>query len=144
VTNPYEQYIESSVLTATPLELVTMLYRFATDSVAQARRCLAEGDIAGRARPVTQAFDAITELVLSLDHENGGSISRNLIDLYAYMQQQLLLGHCNQCDDNFAEVERLLSTLTECWEQIARSAEPESIPLPVVNSTAPVTAGYGL
>jgi flagellar protein FliS len=111
--------MESSVLTATPLELVSMLYRCAIDSVAQARHCLATGDVAGRAKPVTRAFDAITELMLSLDHERGGEVSRNLADLYAYVQHKLLLGHCNQSDEDFAEVGRLLSTLKESWDQIA-------------------------
>ena len=130
MTNPYEQYLENTVLTATPLELVRMLYDCAIEAVGQARSCLAEGDIAGRARPVTRAFDAITELVLSLDHEKGGAISKNLADLYTYMQQRLLLGHCTQADEHYAEVERLLTSMAECWSQIA-SATPPPAPMPV-------------
>lgn len=127
MTNPYEQYMENSVLTATPLELVTMLYRCALDSIAEARQCLRAGDIAGRSKRVTRAFDAVTELLLSLDHEKGGEVSRNLADLYAYIQQQILLGHVNQAEENFAEAERLLSTLLESWTAIAR-AEREAAP----------------
>jgi flagellar protein FliS len=139
VTNPYEQYLENTVLTATPLELVRMLYDCAIEAVRQARNCLAEGDIAGRARPVTWAFDAIAELMLSLDHEKGGAISKNLADLYSYMQQRLLLGHCTQADEHFAEVERLLTSMAECWTQIAASAPPApqiAIEAPQANSYA--------
>ncbi|MEJ7606016.1 MAG: flagellar protein FliS [Bryobacteraceae bacterium] len=52
VNNPYEQYLEQSVLNASPLELVRMLYRFSLDSIAEARECLSRGDVEGRARPV--------------------------------------------------------------------------------------------
>jgi flagellar protein FliS len=131
--------MENSVLTATPLELVSMLYRCALDSVAQCRSCLRTGDIAGRSKPVTRAFDAVTELMLSLDHEQGGEVSRNLADLYAYVQQQILLGHCNQCDENFAEVERLLSTLLDSWVQISQVEAPVHVP---VQEPGNVAASY--
>jgi flagellar protein FliS len=122
LTNPYEHYIENSVLTATPLELVTMLYRCALEGIAEARRCLASGDIAGRVRPVNKAFDAVTELSLSLDHENGGDISRNLSELYGYISHQIVLGHSNQSDERFAEASSLLMTLLESWQQIGVAA----------------------
>ncbi|MBC7924951.1 MAG: flagellar export chaperone FliS [Bryobacteraceae bacterium] len=117
--NPYDQYLENSVLTASPLELVTMLYRCALHGISDARRCLAAGDIEGRVRPVNRAFDAVTELSLSLDHANGGELSRSLNDLYAYITRQIVLGHTNQIDEPFAEAEKLLATMMESWQKIA-------------------------
>ena len=125
--NPHDQYVESSILTATPLQLVTMLYRCAIDAVAEARRCLASGDIGGRAAPVTKAFDAVTELLLSLDCERGGEMGRHLADLYSYIQHRLLLAHCEQSDDKFAEVGKLLTTMLESWEKIAQECAGNEI-----------------
>jgi flagellar protein FliS len=116
-----------------------MLYDCAIEAVGQARTCLASGDIEGRAKPVTRAFDSITELMLSLDHEKGGAISKNLADLYSYMQQRLLLGHCTQADEHFAEVERLLTSMAECWTQIASAATP---PPPLMPVETPQSSGY--
>jgi flagellar protein FliS len=124
--NPYQSYVESSVVTATPLELVTLLYRCALEGIADARRCLAEGDIAGRVRPMNRAYDAVTELILSLDHDAGGDISRSLAELYGYISQQLVLGHSQQSDERFAEAARLLSTLLESWQQLTRAPLPQS------------------
>lgn len=118
MTNPYEQYLENSVLTATPLELVTMLYRCALEGIADARRCLAEGDVRGRVRPVNRAYDAVTELTLSLDHDKGGELSRNLYELYGYITQQIVLGHSTQSDERFAEASHLLLTLLESWQKL--------------------------
>lgn len=118
MTNPYDQYLENSVLTATPLELVTMLYRCALDGIADARRCLASGDVAGRVRPVNRAFDAVAELTLSLDHEVGGALSQDLAELYGYITHQIVLGHSTQSDSAFAQAEKLLATLLESWQTL--------------------------
>jgi flagellar secretion chaperone FliS len=128
--NPYQQYMENSVLTATSLELVTMLYRCALEGIADSRRCLAAGDIEGRVRPVNKAYDAVTELMLSLDYENGGEISRNLAELYGYITHKIILGHATQSDECFAEAARLLGTLLESWQQLNRqgvAAEPQLV-----------------
>ncbi len=119
MTNPYEMYMESSVLTATPLELVAMLYRCAIDAISDARRCLLAGDIAGRVQPINRAFDALSELVLSLDHQQGGDIGRNLSDLYGYISHKVILGHTQGSDESLAEAQRLLTTLLEAWDQVA-------------------------
>ena len=122
MTSPYEMYVENSVATATPLELVSMLYRSAIDAVSDARRCLARGDIAGRVAPVNRAFDAVAELSLSLDFERGGDVSRNLAELYGYISHKLVMGHTTQSDECFAEAGRLLGTLEEAWKEIAAGA----------------------
>ena len=120
MTTPYEMYVENSVLTATPLQLVAMLYRCALDALGDARRCLASGDIPSRVGPVNRAFDAVSELSLSLDVEKGGEVARNLADLYAYISHLIILGHTQQSDDRFAEAARLLSTLSGAWEEVAQ------------------------
>ena len=116
--NPYAQYMETAVLTATPMELVRMLYRCGIESVSDARLCLQNGDVAGRAKPVTKVLDVLTELLLSLDYSSGGPLARNLAELYNYMQNRIIDAHCSQNDAAFAEVSGLLKTLLESWEQI--------------------------
>ena len=120
MTSPYEMYMENSVVTATPLQLVAMLYRCAIDALGDARRCLASGDISSRVAPVNRAFDAVNELSLSLDLSSGGEVARNLADLYAYISHLIILGHANQADDKFAEAARLLTTLEGAWEEVAQ------------------------
>lgn len=121
MTTPYESYLENSILSATPLELVAMLYRCAIDAVNEARRCLADGDVAGRVRPINRAFDAVTELNLSLDFEHGGEMAQRLGELYAYISQKIIVGHAQQSAEALEEAARLLVTMHDSWEQIARS-----------------------
>ena len=112
----HDDYLEQSILTASPLELVRTLYRLILESVQQAQRCIDTGDIAGRGRAVTKATDGILELLTSLNHQQGGEISRNLAELYGYMASSLLQGHMDQNRSQFDQVEKLVTTLLDAWD----------------------------
>ncbi len=92
-TNAYETYLESRVLTAEPVELVHILCYSALEAIRQARLDLREGRIRERSRAITRASDMLNELALSLDHQAGGELSRNLVELYAYVQKLLVDGN---------------------------------------------------
>jgi flagellar protein FliS len=124
----YDNYLESRVESAEPLELVRMLYQGATGAVREARRCLAADDIAGRARQISKAFEILTELMSALDPERGGEIAERLGQLYDYMQRRLLEANARQVDEPLAEVLGLLTTLTEAWAEISRPEQPAAVP----------------
>jgi len=133
----YQSYLESEVLSADPLKLVKIVYVAILDSVQSARRYLSTGEIAERSAAITKAIALLQELSSSLDHEKGGEISRNLVELYDYMQRQLLRANTQQTDAPLAEVHNLVSTLLEAWQAVAAAAsepmEPADNPLPLVN-----------
>jgi flagellar secretion chaperone FliS len=120
-----DAYLESRVLSADPLELIRMLYQFALDSVRDARRHLAAGDIVARSRSVGKVIGAIAELEGSLNHADGGAISRNLADLYQYIRQRLTEANLQQKDAPLAEAESLLTTLSEAWKATLVQPAPE-------------------
>jgi flagellar protein FliS len=107
-----------------PLQLTVMLYRAAIDSIAAARRHVRAGEIKERSRRINKALEIISELTQSLNHEDGGEISRNLAGLYAYMQRRLIDANLEQAEPPLAEVEGLLSTLLEAWCAAAPAASP--------------------
>ncbi len=117
----HDAYLESRILAASPLELVRLLYQACMAEVREARRHLAEGDIAARCRCVSQAHRILTELAVSLDHERGGELSMRLARLYDYMQRRLLDANFRQTDAPLSEVLGLLSTLAEAWSEIRDS-----------------------
>src|SRR5712692_6775571 len=91
-----DTYREAEVLSASPVKLVTILYRAAIEAVEAARRHLKAGSIRERSGQITKATEIIHELMRSLDHNRGGSISRSLAELYAYMQTQLIEANVRQ------------------------------------------------
>jgi len=117
-----QAYLETRILSADPVELVSILYEYATISVQDARQSLAAGDVPGRARAVTKAIAIVGELEGSLNREQGGEIAANLGRLYPYMRDRLTHANIMQKDEPLAEVEALLKTLGDGWKEIAGSA----------------------
>ena len=123
---PYAAYSESSLVGASPLQLVARAYEGAIGAVRQAQQCFASGDIMGRSKAITKAVSILTELMVSLDHQKGGEISANLKRLYSYMQQRLLLAHTQKTVEPAMEVEGLLSNLLEAWKVAEEKSRVES------------------
>lgn len=133
----HRRYLEAEVLNAEPLKLVLMLYRAALDAVAAARLHVQRGDIRERSRTITRAMEIVNELALSLNHAAGGDISRNLAELYAYIQTRLIEANTQQTEPPLAEVETLLSTLLAAWGSV-----PNTAPEPHEPEYAPVSCTY--
>jgi flagellar protein FliS len=123
--NAQDAYLENRILSGEPLELVHVLYQACTGAVRDARRHLAEAEIASRARSISKACEILAELMSSLDHERGGEISERLAQLYDYMQRRLIEANCRQTDEPLTDVLGLLATLSEAWEGIKQQARPE-------------------
>src|SRR5271165_6718729 len=113
--NAQDAYLESRVLSANPVELICLLYESCIRSVNEARRRLAEGEIAARARAISKASAILIELATSLngslDSAQGGAISQSLAQLYDYMLRKLTEANLEQRDAPLAEVLDLLTTL---------------------------------
>jgi len=130
----YSAYTQDNILAASPMRLVVALYEGAVGAVRQARQCLANEQIMERSKAVSKTVEILTELMVSLDRDNGGELSARLHRLYSYMQQRVLEAHTRQDDAPLAEVESLLATLLEGWRQAAAQLEAAS---------APPAASYG-
>jgi len=119
LANPYADSLELRISSATPLELVTILYDGAIDAVRSAREHLASGEIYLRSRAVTKAVNILIELSRSLNMEAGGELSRRLSGLYDFMQRSLLDANFRQTDEGLATTEKLLTELREAWAALS-------------------------
>ena len=125
--NPYAAYLQASVLTAEPVELVRILHRTALESLQDARVRLAAGDIPGRSAAISKIMNIVRELSLSVNHEGEPVLARTLVELYDYMQRRLLAGQLEQSEKPLSEVEGLLSTLGEAWEKVELQPHEENL-----------------
>ncbi len=133
----YEKYREGEILAADPLELVELLYRAAIQSISNAREYLRAGQIRERSDAISKAGAILNELMQSLDHDKGGEISKNLVELYDYIQRQLLKANMEQTETPLTEVNKLLETLLEGWQACSAATpaasrnqnEPEDDPI---------------
>ncbi|MEI8164650.1 MAG: flagellar export chaperone FliS [Betaproteobacteria bacterium] len=112
--------IESQVDTASPHQLVLMLFDGALLAVSTASRHMANKDIAHKGQFISQAIEIIDSgLKAGLDPKNGGELAGRLDALYDYMCTRLL--HANLKNDEAAlkEVAGLLREIKSAWEEIA-------------------------
>jgi len=123
-------YLQQKTISATPLELVAMLYAKAVAEVREARKQLAARNIELRSKAISKACDVISELDGSLNMEAGGDFAQRLRALYRYCLVRLLDANLQQADGPLVEVLGLLATLSEGWEAIAQNAANTS-PMPI-------------
>ena len=124
ILQPYGNYVEDRLACAGPMDLIHLLYEGALEQVRAARSYLSAGDVMARGTALSKAFDFIAELILSLNHEQGGQMSARLLRIYGYLQTRLLDAHRQQSDSLLAEVESILTTLRDNWREIDRLLDP--------------------
>lgn len=118
--NPYHR---AAVSTASPGQLVVMMYDGLLRFVAKARAgcALPESDperLKMVQEGVGRSLAIIDELRSTLDKEKGGEYAANLDRLYDYYARRLLKAQITIDDAPLAEVEKLVGTLREGWSQM--------------------------
>ena len=125
MNNPYvvsaykDVGLETSVMSADPHQLVSLLFQGALMAIAQARIAMQakQTDVKGRA--ITKAIAIIGEgLHASLDMKAGGDLAQNLAALYSYMVRKLVEANLKNDTDALDEVKRLLTELQSAWDSI--------------------------
>jgi flagellar protein FliS len=113
--NPYQNYFATQIQTASPEQVLIMLYDGAIRFLRQARQAAENNDRAGKLKKVSRAVAIITELSNSLDFEKGGEIAENLDGLYSYMVRELTRGNTAGDTSPIDISENILVELREAW-----------------------------
>lgn len=124
--NPSTSYFDQFVLSADPVTLIRMLLQKASTHVADARKCLASGEIQNRGTAILKAYEIILELQATLQDEHAPELCDRLRALYNYMQERLITANVQQLDAPLAEVHGLLATLIEAWTPTVQESTPIS------------------
>ncbi len=107
--------LESAVNSASPVQLIVLLYDGAISSLAKAKGYMQEMQFAEKGRLISKATNIIEGLRALLDFDRGGEISTNLNALYEYMKHRLAVANLKNDPEGVAEVMRLLNDLRGAW-----------------------------
>jgi len=118
-----DAYLETEVLSASPVQLVEMLYRGAIESIDKAVSAIQSQDIAARNHSINRAHAIVNELAMSLDHTHGGDLSRQLAELYDYVQRKLGEANFSQQAAPLQEARGLLVSLLEAWAAVGQAVQ---------------------
>lgn len=142
-TSVFDRYLEGEILSADRTTLVVILYRAAIEAIAAARVNVRRKEIRERSQRITKASSIIHELLRSLNRAEGGEISHNLAELYAYVETRLIQANVTQTEAPLAEAESLLQILLDAWIEAARAntqaanagSEPPPVDQPQVSAS---------
>ena len=120
----YQQVgLETQLAGASPHHLVAMLFDGYMEALAQARGAMRAGQIELKGRAIGRALGIVQEgLRAGLDLKVGGSLARDLDDLYAYIAGRLTLANLRNDEAMLDECQRLVQPLREAWASIAPAA----------------------
>jgi flagellar secretion chaperone FliS len=111
-------YRESAVLTATPEQLVVMLYDGANRFLTQSAIAMRDGRVALAGEKLGRAERIIDELLVTLDM-SVGEIAQQLQSLYVFFKDHLVAARIEQSAEKVEEVARLMRELRTAWAGIA-------------------------
>ncbi len=117
--NPYQQYQSNQVDTADPKQLIVMLYDGAIRFLEIAASGIEDFKNYDTVNEnILKSQDIITELMLSLNMDEGGEIAQNLFNLYSFMKKELLDANIKKEKKPIQVVLTLLKELKEAWEKV--------------------------
>lgn len=137
------QYKEVAVQTATPLQLVVMLYDEAILSLQDAKKHILQNNIEGRAKSLNRTISILSELQSSLNRKEGGEIAGSLDRLYDYMKRSIFKANVEQSIQPVEEIEGLLENLRSAWKQVVDKSPNTSQSDAVQKATDTEVMGLG-
>ncbi len=124
--NPVNAYRQTRVKTASQGQIIVMLYDEALRRIDQAHSALDEGphsyDVVNNA--IGKAQDIVTELMASLDFEQGGELAENLFSLYSFFNRQLREANVKKSKQPLETLRPLMADLRDAWQRIASTGRP--------------------
>lgn len=124
--NPYAQYRQNSIETASSTRIIVMLYdgaiRFLTQALAamQARKHDQQSRLIGNARSI------IAHLHDTLDTEVGSAFAPSLLGIYEALLDSLTLANIQNQPGPVEEALQVLRELRETWAEVDRRCQAET------------------
>ena len=120
--NPYaspQAYRASSVMTASPGQLVVMLYDGAVRFLRQAELAAEEGGWRHAMDRLDKTDAIVDELLITLDVEQGGELAERLQGIYVFCKRLMIEARIERDADKIRKTAELLTELRDAWAEVA-------------------------
>jgi flagellar protein FliS len=122
--NPFSQYTDTQINTATPGRLIVLAYDGAIRFANTGMEAMKAGKLDVQSANITKVQAILTELTSSLDGQSNPELADSLTSLYNYMFDRLTEANIHDNAEALDEVINLLSDLRAAWaeaEMLVRS-----------------------
>ncbi len=124
-TNYQNAYKKASVNTLDQNKLIIMLYDGAIKNANFAVQYMDSGEIEKVHDSLIKTKNIVTELLATLNMDQGGEIAKNLKSLYSFMFSQLIEANMEKKSEPVLNVIDLLKELRGAWVQIREKKNPD-------------------
>ena len=111
------QYLANAVNSASPEQLMLMLYDGAIRFISLGIQAIENGLIDKRAYYINKTSAIVSEFAATLDHDMNPQLAEDLDALYAYMLNRMLEANLKNDPAPLIEVKQMLSGLRATWAQ---------------------------
>ncbi|MCL2457573.1 MAG: flagellar export chaperone FliS [Desulfobulbus sp.] len=111
------QYLATTVNSASPEQLMLMLYDGAIRFISLGVQAIENRVIDKRAYYINKASAIVAEFAATLDHNQNAQLAEDLDALYSYMLRRMLQANLKNDVAPLLEVKHLLSDLRATWAQ---------------------------
>jgi flagellar protein FliS len=115
-----QAYREAAVLTASPAQLVVMLYDGMERFLRQAEIVMAEGAVVHANDRMQKAEAILDELLRTLD-KSAGLLAERLEAIYVFCMRLLMEARIDREASKLEKVRHLMGELRESWAELAES-----------------------
>ncbi|WP_457572970.1 flagellar export chaperone FliS [Desulfolithobacter sp.] len=136
------QYLANQIATATPEQLLLMLYDGAIRFSTLAIKAIEDNDIPKRAYYINKASAIISELDATLDHDQDARLAENLDALYHYMLKEFMNANKDNDPEPLQNIIKMLKELRETWAEaitLAKNEQTEPVSQNPDSDSAPVS-----
>lgn len=120
-----QQYNQNAIETASPEQLLLMLYDGAIRFTRQAIIAIEQNDQKAKLGRISKVFAIIIEFSNTLNHDIGGEIAADLDGLYHFMLRELNKARSETDDKRLRVVEGLLVDLRKTWGEAVLKIKAE-------------------
>lgn len=130
--NYVDAYLQSKVMGADALELITMLYDKAIVSLSIAKESIIDGLddpelVKRKATELSRATDILFYLNDILDRQRGGQIAENLSIIYTTLASELVRANLFNDIEIISKCIEILNNLKEAWEDVRKQSKEDVI-----------------
>lgn len=111
------QYLATTVNSASPEQLMLMLYDGAIRFISLGIQAIDNGLVDKRAYYINKTSAIVSEFAATLDHDQNAKLAEDLDALYGYMLNRLLEANLKNDTAPLIEVKGMLSDLRATWAQ---------------------------
>lgn len=119
--NPYQQYQNNAVMTASPGELTLMLYNGAIKFCNKAIEAIEKKEVSSSHMYLVRVQDIVTELQATLDTQY--PIGEEMDRLYTFIKQLLVEANIEKNISKINDALDLIREFRDTWQQVLKQAK---------------------